>query len=379
MKRPVLVILGVAALAALGWLWFVTNYEQVEIEIPVGASAAARANPYLAAMRFAERLGWKASLEQQPARTRQAPERTSILLPAGRAWLTPARAQELLRDAERGAHLIVEPEPERQRDPLLESLGVGRRTIKPTGGHFDAEFPGAEAPLRLGARGNQIIDPGRNPVDITIADAQGPRLVSMRRGSGRITVMASLRRFDNWHIGSDDHAELLRRVLALEPADRLLVVRAGETPLWGWLIEHALEVMIAAAILLALALWRILPRFGPILPSPEPARRQLLEHLRAAGRFRWSRGAREELLTAAREQLERHIAFAAPRLAHLPPSRRYSELSAQLGTDPERVAGAFQAVPRNVRELVHITATLASIHAGLRGARQRSRPQRKRT
>jgi hypothetical protein len=137
--------------------------------------------------------------------------------------------------------------------------------------------------------------------------------------------------------------------------------------------------MIAAAILLALALWRILPRFGPILPRPEPARRQLLEHLRAAGRFRWSRGAREQLLTAAREQLERHIAIAAPRLAHLPPSRRYSELSAQLGTDPETVAGAFQSVPRNVRELVHITATLASIHAGLRGARQRSRPQRKRT
>jgi hypothetical protein len=188
-----------------------------------------------------------------------------------------------------------------------------------------------------------------------------------------------MQRFDNWHIGSHDHAELLRRTLALAPGDRLLVVRAGGLPLWGWLVEHGSQVMIAAAILLALALWRILPRFGPILPSPEPARRQLLEHLRAAGRFRWARGAREELLSAARDQLQRHIALAAPRLAHLPPSSRYSELSAQLGTDPETVAVAFQAAPRNVRELVHITATLASIHAGLRGVRRRARPQRKRT
>ncbi|MGH8666536.1 MAG: DUF4350 domain-containing protein [Burkholderiales bacterium] len=379
MKRPVLAILGVAALAALGWWWFVTHYEQVEIKVPVGASAASRANPYLAAMRFAERLGWKANLEEQPARMVEMPVRTSILLPAGRAWLTPTRAQALLHAAENGAHLIVEPEPERQRDPLLEALEVGRRTVQPNRGHFDARFPGAEAPLRLGSVGNQVIDPGRAHVDIAIADARGPRIVSLRRGSGRVTVMTGMQRFDNRHIGSHDHAELLRRVLALAPADRLLVVRAGGPPLWSWLVEHGSQVMIAAAMLLALALWRIAPRFGPIAPSPEPARRQLLEHLRAAGRFRWSRGARQELLSAAREQLERHIALAAPRLAHLPPSQRYVELSAQLGTDAETVAGAFQAAPRNARELVHIAATLASIHAGLRGARPRFRPQRKRT
>jgi hypothetical protein len=85
------------------------------------------------------------------------------------------------------------------------------------------------------------------------------------------------------------------------------------------------------------------------------------------------------LLSAAREQLERHIALAAPRLAHLPPPQRYVELSAQLGTHAETVAAAFQATPRNTRELVHITATLASIHAELRGARRHSHPQRKRT
>jgi hypothetical protein len=381
MKRgPVLAIVALVAIAVVGWSWFVTHFEKVEVEIPVGASAAARANPYLAAMRFAERLGWAASLESQPVRLRDVPARTGILLPAGRAWLTPERAQALLRGAENGAHLIVEPEPVRQRDPLLDALGVGRLSAKSTGGHFDAEFPGAQAPLRLATLGDQALEPGRAAVDLTVADTQGTRVISMPRGAGRVTVLTGMPRLDNRHIGRYDHAELLRRVLALSPANRMLVVcAAGGPPLWTWLTEHASGVMIAAAILTALGLWRIVPRFGPIVPAPEPVRRDLLEHLRAAGRFRWSQGAREALLRAPREQLERHIAFAAPRLAHLPPQRRYAELSAQLGTDPGAVANAFLAAPRNARELVQIAATLASIHAGLRGVRRRYRPQRKRT
>lgn len=379
LKRPVLAAVALIALAALGWWWFVTNYEQVAIRIPIGASAAARANPYLAAMRFAERLGWQAHLEEQPARLRHIPVRSTILLPAGRAWLTPARAQSLLHAVAGGAHLIVAPEPERQRDPLLQELRIGRRTATPSRADFDAVLPGSDAPLRLSARGNLVIDPGRATVDFSIADAQGPRIVSLRRGGGRVTVMTGMERFDNRHIGNHEHAELLRRMLLLTPTDRLLVLIATPgAPLWRWLGERASQLLVAGAMVLALALWRIVPRFGPVAPAPEPARRQLLEHLRAAGRLRWSRGARQTMLIAARDQLERHIAAAAPRLAHLPPAQRYAELSAQLGTDAATVTGAFQSPAHSARELVRATATLASIHARLRGARRRSHPQRKR-
>ena len=121
----------------------------------------------------------------------------------------------------------------------------------------------------------------------------------------------------------------------------------------------------------------MLPRFGPVLPAPELGRPELLEHLRAAGRFRWSRGARSELLAAAREQLERHVATAAPRLAHLTLQERYAELSAQLNIDARAVQSALAAAPRNARDLVQITAALATIHAGLRGVRRRFRPPKK--
>ncbi len=379
MKRTVYLAAAVAALAALGALWFLDNFERVEAQVWVGPSAAARSNPYLAALRFVERLGFTARLEEQPARLQAVPSRTTFIVPAARPWLGEARAQEWLRAVENGGHLIVEPEPAGNRDPLLDALRIARRSVKPAAGIFEVKWPGRQARLQIAVAGSQVLELGRAPADIIVADAHGVRLASMRRGAGRISVMTGLQRFDNRHIGSHDHAELLRRLLALEPAGEVLIVRAaGAPPLWDWLVAHALPVLVAGSILLVLGLWRTLPRFGPVVPAAAPPRRQLLEHLRAAGRFAWKHGTRGRLLAAAREQVERHIALAAPRLVHLPPQRRYGELAAQLGNDPGTLAHAFQATPRNAREMVQITATLASIHAGLRGARARTVRARKR-
>jgi hypothetical protein len=379
MKRTVYISAAVAVLAALGVAWFLDNFERVETQVWVGPSAAARSNPYLAAMRFLERLGLAARLEEQPARLQAAPTRTTVILPAARPWLGEARAQEWLRAVENGGHLIVEPEPVRSRDPLLDALSIARRNVKPAAGTFDVEWPGAQPHLQIAVAGSQVLELGRAPADLVVADAHGVRLASMRRGAGRVSVMTGLQRFDNGHIGSHDHAELLRRLAALEPAGEVLIVRAaGAPPLWDWLVAHALPVLIAGSILIVLGLWRTLPRFGPVVPAAAPPRRQLLEHLRAAGRFAWKHGSRGSLLGSAREQVERHIALAAPRLAHLPPQRRYGELAAQLESDAGTLAYAFQATPRNAREMVQITATLASIHAGLRGARARTVRARKR-
>ena len=374
MKRTLYLSLGLAALALLGTLWFLSNFVQVETQVWVGPSAAARSNPYLAAMRFAQRLGFQARLEEEPARLQAAPSGRTIVLPARRAWLGEARAQAWLRAIESGGHLIVEAEPARSRDPLLDRLGIARRDTEPApASRFEAEWPGSQAPLRIATAGNQVLELGRAPADIVVADARGVRLASMRHGAGRVTAMTGLQRFDNRHIGADDHAELLRRLLALGPAGEVLVVRVAEAPpLWDWLLAHALPLLIAGTLMIALGLWRTLPRFGPVMAAPEPARRELLEHLRAAGRFAWKHAGRASLLAAAREQVERHIAQAAPRLAHLPAQRRYAELAAQLGSDAGTLAHAFQATARNAREMVQITATLASIHAGLRGVRART-------
>src|SRR5690606_35547840 len=158
-----------------------------ERTISTGPSAAARANPYLAAMRFSERIGWTAVLENRPARVRDLAVRTTVLLPAERAWLTETRARELLHAVEQGSHLIVEPERPERRDALLDALGITRYRAPPRTESFEARIPGGDEPVRLATLNDWLLDPNAAEPDLVAADASGIRIASFPRGAGRIT------------------------------------------------------------------------------------------------------------------------------------------------------------------------------------------------
>ena len=61
MKTRIFVLLGALALVALGVLWFRQNFEKQMVKEWVGASGEARQREFLAAERFAQRMGWKAT------------------------------------------------------------------------------------------------------------------------------------------------------------------------------------------------------------------------------------------------------------------------------------------------------------------------------
>jgi hypothetical protein len=221
---------------------------------------------------------------------------------------------------------------------------------------------------------------GQRQAEWTVADAGGMRLASLRHGSGRISIVTGFQRFGNRAIGSHDNAELLWQILRFMPDQKavLLLRPSQSTPVFTWLYEHALAIVLCAIVLAALWLWRVMPRFGPIQPGAERERRQLIEHIRACGRFRWAHGARESLLAAAREICQGRIARLRPRLAFLPLEDRCRELATELSRGPDEIAYAFQGVPRAAREFVHMVATLASIHAHLSRAPSAARLRRKR-
>src|SRR4051812_15246138 len=60
-RQRILIIGGVCVLMALGMLWFRANYERVPGKERVGPSAEVRLRQFLAAERFAERMGVAAS------------------------------------------------------------------------------------------------------------------------------------------------------------------------------------------------------------------------------------------------------------------------------------------------------------------------------
>ena len=358
-----------AFVVVLAALWFFDTFEQVETQVWVGPSGAARTNPYLAAMRFIERMGYVLHPVDRPGDLDAPPHGATLILPARRAVVTPGRAQSLLRWAASGGHLIIEPEPRRSRDVILDALGINRTEaakFKPPA-TLAVEFDNLERTLEVTPSMRDTLQLTRDQADWAVADAGGLRLASIRHGAGRISVVTGFHRFSNRWVGAHDNAELLWRILKLAPGSQtVLVLRPPQVaPLFDWLSQHALEIGISALALLLLWLWRITPRFGPTLPVSERERRQLLEHIRACGRFRWAHGARESLLEAAREICNGRIARLRPRLAVLAPEERCRELASEVALSGDDVAYAFQGAPRAAREFVHMVATLASIHAAL--------------
>jgi hypothetical protein len=126
MKRTIYGSALVLLLALLAALWFFNTYEQVDSKVWTGPSPAARANHYLAAIRFMQRMRFQASTIDRPSDLDRLPSGATLIVPARRAMVTPERTQTLLRWASSGGHLIIEPEPKESRDLLLDALDIGR-------------------------------------------------------------------------------------------------------------------------------------------------------------------------------------------------------------------------------------------------------------
>lgn len=320
MKRR-LAWLGVIALLALGTAWFFATFDRVPVTEHVPPSGEARLRDFLAAERFAERMGLHArELRSLPELDRLAPG--ILLVPNRRPSIDAARARRLLAWAQAGNHLIVEAEFVGVDDPLLEALqvkrsGDGKPQLKPLfPDRLSLEAPASKRSLQI-----------------------GDKLVSLPRGKGMVTVATSLAFARNRLIGQPGNAELLWQVMQLTPARELQVFFHPERlSLTGFLLEHAPLALVAAGLLLALWLWRIAPRFGPIVPDAPPARRRLLDHLRASGRYFWAQGLRARLVLAARDAALRRVARSQPDFANASQSEREARLAALVGIPPQEAA-----------------------------------------
>jgi hypothetical protein len=333
MRTRILWAGGVLVLAALATLWWLTNYERVPYKERVGPTSEVRLRPFLAAQRFAARMGVPAS------EIRSVPELDALqaggvlLMPARRQALEPGRLRAIAGWVDRGGHLIVEAEFPGVPDPLLELLGVERSEADVTGKPLEVDAGGGKLAVRIAGR--TVVQPPAG-ARVLLRTAPASRLVSYQRNWGTVTAAASLDFARNPQIGANDHAALLWELLALNGAQTLQVYHRPERlSLWGFLQQHALEAVSASLALLALWLWRIAPRFGPVAPDAPPARRRLLDHLRASGRYYWAKGLRARLVVAARDAALRRLARAQPDFANASDAEKASRLASLTGIPPE--------------------------------------------
>ena len=168
-------------------------------------------------------------------------------------------------------------------------------------------------------------------------------------------------------IGAQDHAELLWSVLSLTPGRELrFYFRPERLSLSGFLRENAAPALIAGGLLLALWLWSIAPRFGPVAPDAPPGRRRLLDHLRASGRYYWAKGLRSRLVVAARDAALRRVTRAQPDFSSAPQAERCARLATLAGISKEE-AGRFMNAAGAMRgaDFIRVTQHAQRIHKAL--------------
>jgi hypothetical protein len=377
MKTRAVVLLCIAVLVGLGVWWFRANFERKPTEDWVGPSREARLRQFLAAERFAERMGLEVGEVRSLPELDALPAQGVLLLPNRRQALPPARIESLVQWVERGGHLIAEAEFLGVPDPLLDQLGVKRSQAETLRQPFTIELQGG--------RKLTAFFPDQIKLDAVGAHAgvrAGGKMVTLARGRGLVTAASSLRFARNpgyddqlaklskrppASIGAHDHAELFWHLLSLAPGGELQVYfRPERLSLWRFLADNAAPVLAASGLLLALWLWSIVPRFGPVTPDAPPGRRRLLDHLRASGRYYWTKGLRAKLVVAARDAALRRIARAQPDFATAPQAERAARLALLTRTSKQEAERFIAAGgPMRGAEFIKLAQHAQRVHSAL--------------
>ena len=335
--------LGIAGvLLCLSALWFTRTYAIVKQRTWVGMSGEARADHLLAARQLLVRLGARVQESGDIAQLAQFPASGRVLM-ADRDRLDPVAIRTLRDWVRRGGHLIVAAEPPFARDSFLEQLGV-TSTADGVGGPDavdEVDLPNG-AHLRISLPRTPVLHDVGGHASWQHTTRGDTRMLQLADGAGRITILSTLVPFTNQAIGRLDHAELLWQLVRSDdgaPIDVWLVRQLKLQSLPQWLVQHALPAIAVFAILLILALWRAMPRFGPLQPEVALDRRSLREHFTAMGRFYSAQRQLPKLLHALRRD-----ALELMR-------RRMPAAGDEQGSD--RIAAAAQAAGMSMREVQH--------------------------
>ena len=364
--RPALATAAVVGLVAAGLLWFFSTHERVPVKERVGPSREARENPYLAAERFAARMGAPARPLRALAEIDRLPENAALLLPRGRQALDARRVRHLVAWVESGGHLIAEAEPIGVADPLFAALGVERQRMRRAGSPLQATLPDGRT-LRLSPGGRMLLKPQAANLVLRAGAPDALQVASFARGRGVATVAADLGFARNTLIGAQQNAAFFWSLLQLTDAtDVRFYLRPERLSLWAFLKEQAAPVLLALAALVGLWVWRASPRFGPVRPDAPPARRRLLDHLRATGRDYWAHDLRARLVAAAREAALRRVARAQPDFPQAAEAERSARLARLAGVDvdeAQRLLDSGDSVRGH--DFIRLVRTAQRVHSAL--------------
>lgn len=319
MTRQHLAITLVAILFAIAFgVWFNATYEYRDVDEYVGFRGEARSNHLFAARLFLRRMGIPA--ERKDSLDELPPTDGVLLLDTQRYTLSAQKLEEILAWVNNGGHLITRARTtgdetlygdsnddvaqHDDRDPLQQALGIrlGEHVLTDEDTTpLAAQLPNMNRPLTVDP---EFFDALEVAGDAYLLNYQGAAwLLEKPLGNGLVTFASHLGFIDNVALDNHDHAAFFWYMVHSRhqrPTAVWLVHQDDMPPLWQLIWQHAWALVLTLVMFIPLVILAYSPRFGPLIPPPEPSRRRIIEHIHASSLFMWRR-YRKQNDTAYRE------------------------------------------------------------------------------
>lgn len=348
------------------WVLLLVSCEWETYEKEVGYRGPARVNPWLAAERFAGRMGYDVVSEK---RWRKPRENDAIWFVPSAMLRTRSYAGPLEEWAKDGGHVVLlldhasatrddwaeHPAPYFELEiPVREWFGrLGVKIITPpksTGG--TVKIGGEHYSTTAGFR--KVIDPG---------DGKPVAVHTVRTGYGAVTLVGDAAFLRNRWLGEGENAAALAAILALKhDAGTVVFLRGNAASLWEMVRKFLWAPLVGLGIGVGIWLWRNLVRFGPIDHAPEVAvLRGYEHHLAALGNFQWKVDRAESLMRPLRETIVENGQRLAMTVGRRDDSL-FDFLADRAAISPEEVRRALTMKnPADGADLTSITATLQKL------------------
>jgi hypothetical protein len=366
-KSTVLVCLAVVLLVtALTTWYFLTFYKRVTREVDLPMRGEARYNPLYGLELSLRAMGQRADSYARIdlGQLKLAPNDTLVLY-AAPAGLSDMQVKQLLAWIESGGHLVI-PAPSAfglsENTPLTTKLGIS------TGDYYQEclFFKVKEEKNSNMLCGEYFYSEDIDAFDWYYTDNEelGYLLGRMPRGKGYVTIASSLSFMDNTQLQRSSSHQLMYQLLAdsMNRGRFLLIYDTDVAPFWLLIIKHGWVLLVSLLVLLITWLIYRSQRFGPLMASPNPDRRALLEHISATGEYMFKRHLGHELHLATLALFTARLRRRDPVTAALTGEAQIAALAERTKIDPQKIRQAFTPGPLRQKEnFFHSIATLIQL------------------
>lgn len=379
----IILLIGILAIAAL---YFVPKIELEEREVRVMPSLKVLSNPYYTAEHLLKKLGFQVKTIGDTLSLNKLPPKATLVLFNTDLLKEPTQKLKLVKWVEEGGHLVLAPRlgensiklqemfeiyVEERCDKANDKCREGEIKHQTEKEQQESELTEKSNSLNIVFENDKMVASVKNTnrfyVDLLTTEnvpasskSEWDIISRFQFERGWVTVVP-LHLFSNPNIKKNDHGKLWIHMATLpDRNDDIYLVRYVTFPnLMRWLTENAFYSLLALGLCILLVLWRYIPRFGALIPTPPPARPSLTEHLKAVSEFHLQNHDYIWLITPLREEVLRLL---HPLRIHYPGSRSDVHLIKQITDfDIELITQALEGDIQQLNQFTQYTETLCQL------------------